>query len=201
MRQSRALDVSSLPELAFSHGASIWWGVLGLIAIEGTMFVLLVASYLYLSQLAPTWPPPAIQWPALTAATVNVLLLVASVLPMIWTHRQALRERPERVAIGLAVCTACCLAALVLRGFEFRALHVRWNETAYGSVTWSILAMHTGHLLATTLENILLILVMRSPGREPKHFVDVTVQALYWYFVVGAWVPLYALVFLAPRWH
>jgi heme/copper-type cytochrome/quinol oxidase subunit 3 len=201
MRDGRVLDVSSLPELAFSHGASIWWGVLGLIAIEGTMFGLLAASYLYLSQVAPAWPPPAIQWPALTAATINLGVLIASLAPMIWTHCEAVGERPGRVAIGLVVCTVFCIASLVLRGFEFHALHVSWNETAYGSITWSILGMHTGHLLATMLENVLLILVMRSRRREEKHLVDVTVQALYWYFVVGAWIPLYALVFLSPRWH
>jgi heme/copper-type cytochrome/quinol oxidase subunit 3 len=32
-----------------------------------------------------------------------------------------------------------------------------------------------------------------------KRFSDVSDNAFYWYFVVGAWVPLYALLYGAPR--
>ncbi len=34
---------------------------------------------------------------------------------------------------------------------------------------------------------------------ERKHFVDVDVNAFYWYFVVFAWLPLYVMVYFAPR--
>jgi hypothetical protein len=29
--------------------------------------------------------------------------------------------------------------------------------------------------------------------------VDATDNALYWYFIIGIWVPCYVLIFLAPR--
>jgi heme/copper-type cytochrome/quinol oxidase subunit 3 len=92
------------------------------------------------------------------------------------------------------------MAAVVLRVVEFRALHVRWDMNAYGSIVWMILGMHTGHLVTSTIENVLVALVMFSRGLEDKHFVDATVNAVYWYFVVCSWVPLYAIVFLVPRW-
>jgi heme/copper-type cytochrome/quinol oxidase subunit 3 len=34
---------------------------------------------------------------------------------------------------------------------------------------------------------------------EGKRFVDVSENALYWYFVVIAWIPIYGLVYWAPR--
>jgi cytochrome c oxidase subunit I+III len=34
---------------------------------------------------------------------------------------------------------------------------------------------------------------------EPKRFVDVSENALYWYFVVGSWIPIYAVIYFAPR--
>jgi len=34
---------------------------------------------------------------------------------------------------------------------------------------------------------------------EEKHFTDITVNAVYWYFVAISWVVLYAIVFIAPR--
>ena len=32
-----------------------------------------------------------------------------------------------------------------------------------------------------------------------KRFVDVSENAFYWYFVVLAWLPIYAVVYLVPR--
>ena len=34
---------------------------------------------------------------------------------------------------------------------------------------------------------------------EPKHFVSITVSAIYSYFVVAAWLPLYLLLYWLPR--
>jgi cytochrome c oxidase subunit III len=35
---------------------------------------------------------------------------------------------------------------------------------------------------------------------ERKHFSDAADMTFYWYFMVGAWLPLYVLCFLLPRW-
>jgi cytochrome c oxidase subunit I+III len=35
---------------------------------------------------------------------------------------------------------------------------------------------------------------------EPKRLVDVSENGLYWYFVVLSWLPIYATIYLAPRW-
>jgi cytochrome c oxidase subunit 3 len=35
---------------------------------------------------------------------------------------------------------------------------------------------------------------------EGKRFSDVSDNAFYWYFVVIAWLPIFAVVYLAPRW-
>jgi hypothetical protein len=42
-----------------------------------------------------------------------------------------------------------------------------------------------------------LVLVLQP---EKRHYVDVTENSFFWYFVVGTWVPLFAIVFLGPRW-
>ena len=39
------LDVSHLPTVAFGTRSLTWWGVMGMMAIEGTVFVLMIASY------------------------------------------------------------------------------------------------------------------------------------------------------------
>ena len=91
------------------------------------------------------------------------------------------------------------IAAVVLRGYEFRALHTRWDSNAYGSITWSILGVHLAHLIAGTIETFLIGLVLFTGPVEEKHYTDATVMAVYWYFIVISWVALYPIVFLAPR--
>ena len=36
-------------------------------------------------------------------------------------------------------------------------------------------------------------------GLDDKHARDVRVTAVYWYWIAGTWVILYAVVYLAPR--
>jgi heme/copper-type cytochrome/quinol oxidase subunit 3 len=195
----RVLDVASLPPIAHGTRATIYWAVSGLIAIEATAFALLIASYFYLRLEAPTWPPSGTRPPGLLAATFNMTLLALSVVPMALTDRGARRESRGQVAIWLSVSTVLGFGALALRGFEFAALGCRWDSHAYGSIVWTILGMHAFHLVASAIENVLLLALMLRGPIERKHFVDATVNALYWYFVVAAWLPLYVLVFWGPQ--
>jgi hypothetical protein len=34
---------------------------------------------------------------------------------------------------------------------------------------------------------------------EERRFVDVSENSLYWYFVVFAWLPVYGVIYWAPR--
>ena len=193
------LDVSHLPTSAFGARTPVWWAVWGLIVIEGTMFAMLVGAALYLRLDADTWPPAGTPLPGLTAATFNVGVLLLSLGPMVWVHRAAHRQGRIAVFVGLSVSVLFGLVAIALRLLEFRALGCRWDTHAYGSLAWSILGMHFGHLVASVLETALLAVLFMSRPVEAKHYGDAEVNALYWYFVVAAWLPLYVFVFFGPR--
>jgi heme/copper-type cytochrome/quinol oxidase subunit 3 len=199
MRTAPSLDVSRLPRFAYGPRATLWWGVVGLLVIEGTMFAMLVATYFYLQIAGDAWPPPGTPPARLLAAVLNVVLLIGSVAPMYVMHRASWRADRRAVGIWLAVGTLIGGGNLVLRGFEFAALNCRWDSHAYGSILWTILALHAGHLVSSTLENLLLALLMFIGPVERKHFVDASLNALYWYFVVASWLPLFLLVYVVPR--
>jgi heme/copper-type cytochrome/quinol oxidase subunit 3 len=199
MRVASSLDVSHLPSIAYGPRTTVWWGVVGLLMIEATMFAMLVATYFYLRVTGDAWPPLGTPAPRLLAATLNMALLLVSVAPMYVMHRASWRAHRRAVALWLVVGTLIGGGNLVLRGFEFAALNCRWDSHAYGSIVWTILAMHAGHLVSSTLENLLLALLMIIGPVERKHFVDASVNALYWYFVVASWLPLYVLVYWVPR--
>jgi len=147
------------------------------------------------------WDNPANQPPGhLGISSINLLLLIVSAAPFWYAARLAhLHERPGVIGRWLLVGVAFGIVAIVLRGFEFKALHTRWDSNAYGSISWSILAVHLTHLIAGTIETLLIALVMFIGPVERKHYTDASVMAVYWYFIVVSWVALYGIVFLAPR--
>lgn len=200
------LDVSALPHHRFDSD-SVWWGNWGLLAIETTMFGISVATYFYLRQNYQLWPPPLTsspdpldnRYPDLVAATVNMALLIISCAPMIWADLSARRGNRRTTQIALVICLAFGAAAIVLRSFEFAAVKFRWDANAYGSIVWFILGMHLAHLLTVSLETLLLTIWIFTRKFDMKHRVDITTIAIYWYWVVAIWLPLYAIIYFTPR--
>ena len=200
MRRRAVLDVGILDDHSFSHRAPIWWGNLLMILIEGMAFALMVASYYYIRRNLDTWPPPRTLLPDLGVSTTNLVVQLVSLWPMWYASRLAFaHEPPGRIGRWMLAVVGFGLVAIVLRAFEFKGLHTRYDSNAYGSITWLILATHLAHLIAGSLETLLIALVMLVGPVEKKHYTDTTVMAAYWYFVVGSWVALWAIVFVSVR--
>jgi cytochrome c oxidase subunit 3 len=184
----------------FGHHAPIWWGHTLVMVVEGAAFAVLVLTYFYIWRNFDTWPPTATLVPDLGISTINLVVLVVGILPMWHVARLALRRaRPRVLGVWLMVCVLFGASAAILRVMEFTTVHTRWDANAYGSIVWAILAVHFAHILAATLETLVIGLVMFRGPVEETHFRDITVNAVYWYFMALSWVGLYAIVFLAPR--
>jgi heme/copper-type cytochrome/quinol oxidase subunit 3 len=192
------LDAAPLPSYAFGNRSLMWWGTLGLIAIEGTVFALAIVAYFYLRSLAPRWPlnaqPPDLLW-----GTLNTVVLLASMVPNHMLKRAAEAGDLKRLRIGFALCLLFSVAFLVVRVFEFRGLNVWWDTDAYGSVVWLLLGLHTLHLLTDTYDTAVLAVLMRTGPLEGRRLVDASENAQYWYFVVLSWLPIYFVIYVAPH--
>jgi cytochrome c oxidase subunit 3 len=197
-RPAATLDVSQLAPGAFGHRSIVWWGTMGMVLIEGTMFALMFGTYFYLRMRNSTWPPnvppPDLKW-----GTLNVLVLLMSAVPNELAKRAGERIDLPRVRLWMIVCLLFGVAFNVIRALEFTTLNVRWDTNAYGSVVWMLLALHTVHILTDVLDTGVLTVLMITGPIEEKRFVDVSENSLYWYFVVFTWVPVYAVIYLAPR--
>jgi len=198
VRQRVVADLSGLPISGPRHSSPSWWGTLAFMLIEATGFALAIGVYLYLAALAPAWPPAPP--PDLAIGTTVTLVLLASLVPNAllarWTNAQDLR----RVRLGLLIMLGCGLVPLVLRVFAFRALHVRWDDGAYGSIVWFLLALHTTHLISDFVETaVLAVLMYTRHADNPRRFGDVQDEVIYWYFVVATWLPIYACLYWGPR--
>jgi heme/copper-type cytochrome/quinol oxidase subunit 3 len=192
------LDVSQLPSYVFGPGSLLWWGTLGVVAIEGTVFVLALGAYFYLRTNNQGWPmgvpPPELRW-----GVLNTIIMLASLLPNHWTKHAALRHDLGRVRLGMLVCLVVALVFLGVRILEFTALNVSWDTNAYGSIVWTLLGLHTVHLITDFLDSAVLYGVMIAGPLEGKRYVDVAENAEYWDFVVLAWLPIFATLYIAPR--
>jgi heme/copper-type cytochrome/quinol oxidase subunit 3 len=198
MTTRRALDVSPLPTFAFGHRSPMLWGLFGMLAIEGTMFALVIGSYLYMRWRVPDWPP-GVEPPALLWGTVNTLVLLVSVIPNAIAKGAAEHLDLTGVRIWMVVSGAVALAIVAIRVIEFSYLNVWWDTNAYGSVVWVLIGVHTAHTVTDLYDTIVLTVLMFTGPIEGKRYVDVAENAVYWYFVVASWVPVYAIVYLAPR--
>jgi len=195
----RNVDVRGLPDHAYGLRTVLGWGTLGFIAIEGTVFATLVASCLYGYARAELWPPPPFGPSLLVFGVVNTVLLLLSLLPNVLCRRAAETQNLPRVRGCLLAMLALEVAFLVVRGYEFAGLEVRWDDNFYGSILWTMLAAHTLHLFADVVETAVLFALAYRRGIRPHRFADIHDNATYWYFAVVAWLPLAALIYVLPR--
>ena len=200
-RLKGVVDLRELPDVVFGPRDLMWWGTLGFIVIEGFTLVLCAAAYVYLTQNYSTWPPERTPLPSLGAPTVQVLVMLASLPVVWWVAKAAHRYDLGKVRIGLTLATLFNAAFLAIRLVELLvSLNVRWDTNAYASAQWMLLCMH-GTLLAVELIEVggMMLIFWLAPIEE-KHFSDVADMVFYWFFMVLAWLPLYVLCFLVPRW-
>jgi cytochrome c oxidase subunit 3 len=198
MIERRVLDVSGLPEIAFGHRDPLWWGCAGLIAIESTMLVLLLATYFYLRGNFTAWPPTGVGGRVQAYAGAEAAVLALSALPTHLSNRAALRGDVRGIQRWIGLLTVMGAVFLLLRWRVLAIIPFRWDLHAYGSVFWGFLFLNTLHALSGVLENAtILLLALRGPI-EKKHLVDVHTGGFLWYFVVASWLPCWFVLYIVP---
>jgi len=196
---SRAIvDVSALPNSEFGHRGLIWWGTVGFMVIEGSIFAIALVVYFYLRLNVVDWPP-GLPDPDPSYGTANLILVLVSLVPAVISKRAAEAFQLERTRAWLLVLVVMGLGSLVLRGFEYPALNCRWDDTAYGSMVWVLLSMHTIHVATDVVDSVVLLAMAWTKPMTRKRFVDLSENSLYWYFIVAWWIPIYLVIYFAPR--
>jgi heme/copper-type cytochrome/quinol oxidase subunit 3 len=199
MRATRPVaDVRALPRTVFGHRSLMWWGTLGFVIIEGSTLFICVVTYFYLQRNFDTWPPEHIYRPALLIPTIQAALMLLSNVPMHQVDRASRNLDLAGVRSGMVICSVLIVIMSILRGFEFTALKVRWDTSAYGSVAWATLVAHGTLLVLEMAETLVITLLLYQPDVEERDLSGVSDNAVYWHFLTGAWIPLYVMVFLTP---
>jgi cytochrome c oxidase subunit III len=193
-----AIDVSVLPSFAFGKRSILWWATMGMIAIEGTVFALMIAAYIYLKWRVPDWPP-GVAPPELVWGTVTTIVILVSAIPNELARRAAMRLDLTGVRLWVTVSVLFAVAFCVTRALEFTALNVWWDTNAYGSVVWTLLGLHTAHVVTDAVDTGVLDAILFIGPLDANRFVDIAENSLYYYFVIASWLPIYGLLYFAPR--
>ena len=198
-REKLLLDVSKLPSVSIGHKNVSWLGNIFYMVIEGTMFVLVIASYFYLRSRSVDWPPPPQVPPALTFGIANAVVLALSLVPARWIQKRAALTDRTGVRSGLFILAIIALTSIAVRWFEFGSLHCRWTDNAYASTVWVLLGVHTGHLITEFIETSIIGLIACTPKMQGNRFADADTNSVYWYFVVATALLCDLIIYVTPR--
>ena len=193
---------ADLPSFGFGTRSLMWWGTLGLMAIEGTVFALAIMMYFYLRSQRRAWPMRTRRRPTCCWGTLNTLDPAREpACRTSWPSARPSGSTARGVQLWLVVCLA------VRRRVPRRARRSSSprstcagtpTPTARSSGCCSACTRRTSS--PTPVDTAVLAVLFFTGPLEGKRFVDVSENALYWYFVVLSWLPIYAVIYWAPRW-
>jgi heme/copper-type cytochrome/quinol oxidase subunit 3 len=198
LRERPVLDVSGLPTVMFGRSNTTWLANVFYMMIEGTMFALLIATYFYLRTRTQSWPPINLP-PTLSWGLFNTVVFLLSLIPARYAQKVAPTGDRERIRLALMGLAGFAIVNMVLRGFELANLNCRWYESAYGSIIWALMGLHTGHLITEFIETSVILGVAFTDKMEGTRLADVAINSDYWYFVVVTAMLTNFLVYGATR--
>jgi heme/copper-type cytochrome/quinol oxidase subunit 3 len=161
-----------------------WWGVALLVATEAALFGSVLASYYYLRFKSAQWPPAGIEDPKVTLPLVLTGALIATSVPMYIAARAARAGRAGAAWRAILLATAIQAGYLAVQIILFKDDLNSFSpkDTAYGSVYFTMLALHHVHVLVGILL-CLWLLARLAFGLTNYRVIAVRVVAVYWYFV------------------
>ena len=193
-------DVADLPTTKFGTSSLTWWGILGYMAIEGAAFGLTFAAYFFLMGHEQGWPPEARRAPNLLFGTLFTIVILLSEIPNTMIKKAAHERDVPTIRALMPAIVVIGAVLLVIRGFEFNNLNCRWTDNAYASIVWTLLLLHTVHIMTDWFDTIVLWLLMRTDlGWEGRRLVDTDENSLYWRYVWLLWIPIYLMIYWVPR--
>ncbi len=190
---------TGLPTYATGNASHGWWGIVLLVMIESVVFSGLISSYFYLFANATVWPPDGVSAPKLLIPTIYSVILTLSILPA-WIADRALRQGDiDGLRLWRAIGTVMLIVFLGLKAYEYLNIDYTWEDTAYGSIVWTISGFHAAHVLIVVIKTLATQTLAWMGFFHERRRSAVQGTTLYWLFVVAVWVVLYPIMYLFPN--
>ncbi|HTX29897.1 MAG TPA: cytochrome c oxidase subunit 3 [Solirubrobacteraceae bacterium] len=161
------------------------WGMALFLCSEITIFGTMISSYFYLESDNKHWPPAGIKPPSVTLPLIATGVLVLTIVPMFLASRAARRgARPAVLGfVSLALVVQCAYLAVQILLFRHDLNQFRPQDTAYGSIYFTLLATHHAHVLLGILLDVVVLAYVAIRGLTNYWLTAVRNLAIYWYVV------------------
>ena len=181
-----------------------WWGMVLFIAVEATIFALLLASYFYVRfRSGPVWPPDGIEDPKLKLVLIMSVVLWSSSLPVHLAHSAIKHGRQRALRACLVIAFLLGATFLILQCTKEYPDILRHEYTprtnAYGSLFFTITGLHGAHVFVGLLMNAWTQLRAWQGAFDEHRHVTVQNFVMYWHFVDVVWVFVLATLYLSPH--
>ena len=177
-------------------------GMIGFIATEFALFVVLFFSYFFLAAGNQRWASE--QPPEMHLALIMLVLLLLSSAVLHWGERRLKSNGDYRRSAGRAALVATIaigVGFMALQTIEYRnhLQHLTPWSNAYGSIFYAITSFHALHLLMGLCILLYVLALPRwepavNPPHRPYHNA-----ALYWHFVDFVWIFIVGVLYVAPN--
>lgn len=170
-------------------------GMLIFVSTEVMLFAGMISAFLILrATTAAAWPPPGQPRLPLEETAINTVALIASGF-VLWHARRVFADAPARAVRPLGIAMALGAFFVAFQGYEW-VMMIRQGLTLtssnHGSFFYLIVGLHGLHVLAGLTVLSWAWWRLRGGFLSSSFFGAAQV---FWFFVVGLWPVLYALVY------
>lgn len=196
---SESLADYRIPVGSISRRANGWFGVMALIATEGSLFGFLLFSYYYLAvQHGPDWLPSSL--PAFRLALPNTILLLASSF-VAWRGERAVRRGAPSLLAALWLAGAAVMGAIFVfvQTREWASKTFTITTSSYGSLYYTITGFHMAHVVVGIAVLLALALWSALGYFDRGRSAQVNIGVIYWHFVDAVWLAVFFTLYVTPR--
>ena len=179
--------------------STAWWGMAVVIMTEGTIFLILLASYLFLRAASKEWPIGGIELPKLRLAVPFSFVLWGSSIPIFWAEAGIRKGMVGRLKTGVLISFLMGASFLAYTLYDFNDLHFGWRDNAYSSIYYTIVGLHALHVFVGLGFNVLVQIKAWLGRYDHGRHASAEVFFLYWHFVDAVWLAVFPIVFLSPH--
>jgi cytochrome c oxidase subunit III len=170
-------------------------GMLIFVAMETMMFAGMISAFTIIKSSSLVWPPPDQPRLPVGQTAINTFALLLSGVALFFAQRSFAKDR-ERARKPLLAAMLLGAFFVLFQGYEWLALirqGLTLTSSTLGSFFYLIVGMHALHaIVALGILAYTWVLLQRGWLAQRQ----LAAAQVFWYFVVGLWPVLYAVVYL-----
>lgn len=173
------------------------------LASLGMLFVAMILGFAVIRfQLRDLWPRDLPPLPRLLWVSTAVLLLSSLVLQ--WALNGIRADRPDRLLLGMFMTTALGFAFLVLQSVSWwdwlAVVNEHWaisGEYRFALTSFYVLTgLHALHVVGGLIPMVVVTHAALRHRYTAQGHAGVVYTAMYWHFLGGVWIILYATLLI-----